>query len=480
MSSCSSLFAHSLSFSFPISSAVQQLVSLSLCVRVHPSKTKANHITVITHPKRAPIQTRRAGPFPLQGRLNMTGTLSLTNYNPHLPLLNIAHPMLHLLRLIRQIAHATPSSSSNNIIVLTLPPLPPYQHPRNSAMTTVWVAVNAFAMTEGTLSLPRKYSLMVLSLECLLTVLFMSNSIIASPGNSLIVSGVFSLFLVFLFGILQLSSFSLLILSFQKVFFAHCHPARAIIHKPTFASALSHNHVPKHLLHAVCALAAPLSKQPRIKTTPSRYAGKPFAQEALSLMFDGAGRLVCEPDLATAQALALLLMHDVLTKEKNTMWNTRYAGEFMVFLVPFHVIHIFHTINSADLALQIIENLGVHEPDHPTLTPMPSPDFIHQSFKREAVRRIFWMIHLLDVMASIVFKKPTTFTSSDLRSRLPVDETSYELGVHSTLPGVCVCVCVVCVTWLSFLWFSSCGGSLPSFVPIFLSFDLPSSVSRRV
>lgn len=71
---------------------------------------------------------------------------------------------------------------------------------------------------------------------------------------------------------------------------------------------------------------------------------------------------------------------------------------------------------------------------------MPSPDFIHQSFKREAVRRIFWLIHLLDVMASVYFKKPTTFTSSDLRLRLPVDETSYELGVHSTLPG-------------EFLWF---------------------------
>ncbi|KAF9453564.1 hypothetical protein P691DRAFT_21703 [Macrolepiota fuliginosa MF-IS2] len=197
-----------------------------------------------------------------------------------------------------------------------------------------------------------------------------------------------------------------------NLFFTHCHPARAVIHKPTFANALSHNRVPKHLLHAVCALAAPLSKQPRIRTSPSRYAGKPFAQEALSLMFDGAGRLVCEPDLATAQALVLLLMHDVLTKEKNVMWNTRYA----------------------DLALQIIENLGVHDPDHPTLTPMPSPDFIHQSFKREAVRRIFWLIHLLDVMASIYFKKPTTFTSSDLRLRLPVDETSFELGVHSTLP----------------------------------------------
>lgn len=90
---------------------------------------------------------------------------------------------------------------------------------------------------------------------------------------------------------------------------------------------------------------------------------------------------------------------------------------------------------STDLALQILENLGVHEPDHPTLTPMPSADFIHQSFKREAVRRIFWLIHLLDVMASIYFKKPATFSSSELRLRLPVDETSFELGVHSTLPG---------------------------------------------
>lgn len=111
------------------------------------------------------------------------------------------------------------------------------------------------------------------------------------------------------------------------VFFTHCHPARAIIHKPNFSAALSHNRVPSYLLHAVCALAAPLSKQPRIRTTPSRYAGKPFAQEALSLMFDGAGRLVCEPNLATAQALSLLQMHDILVKDKNVLWNSRYHGK---------------------------------------------------------------------------------------------------------------------------------------------------------
>ncbi|KAF9054372.1 fungal-specific transcription factor domain-containing protein [Panaeolus papilionaceus] len=197
-----------------------------------------------------------------------------------------------------------------------------------------------------------------------------------------------------------------------NLFFTHCHPARAVIHKPTFASALAHNRVPSHLLLAVCALAAPLSKQPRIKTTPSRFAGKPFAQEALSLMFDGAGRLVVEADLAAAQALCILQMHDILTKDTSAVWSSR-----------------FH-----DLALQIVEGLGVHSPEHPTLTPLPSPEFVQLSIEREAIRRIFWFIHVLDVMASIFFKKPVTFTDHELRLRLPVDETSFEMGVHSTLP----------------------------------------------
>ncbi|KAF8074981.1 hypothetical protein FPV67DRAFT_1475647 [Lyophyllum atratum] len=162
-----------------------------------------------------------------------------------------------------------------------------------------------------------------------------------------------------------------------NLFFTHCHPARVIIHKPTFAANLAHNRVPQYLLHAVCALAAPLSKQPRLRTTPSRFAGKRFAEEALSLMFDGAGRLVCERNLATAQALCLLQVHDLKIKDKNMVWNSRYH----------------------DLALQL------HE--YPTLTPVPSPEFIQASIEREAY---------------------------GMRLRLPVDETSFELGVHSTLP----------------------------------------------
>ncbi|KAF8636421.1 hypothetical protein AX17_003603 [Amanita inopinata Kibby_2008] len=197
-----------------------------------------------------------------------------------------------------------------------------------------------------------------------------------------------------------------------NLFFTHCHPARTIIHKPSFSTALSHNQVPLYLIHAICALAAPLSKQPRIRTSPPRFAGKPFAQEALSIMFDGAGRLVCELNLATAQALCLLQIHDIITKDKNMSWNTRYH----------------------DLALQIAKSLGVHSPDNPLLTPLPSPEFIQTSLEREAVRRTFWLIHMLDVMASIYFKKPLAIAEGELRLRLPADETSFELAVHSTLP----------------------------------------------
>ena len=218
------------------------------------------------------------------------------------------------------------------------------------------------------------------------------------------------------------------------MFFAHCHPARAVIHKPTFSADLSHNRVPSHLLLAVCALAAPLSKQPRLRTTPIRFAGKFFAQEALSQMFDGAGRLVCEPDLAAAQSLCILQVHDIVVNEKNMAWGSRYHGN--VFVTPFTVITI--QSKEADLALQIVEGLGVHSPEHPTLTPVPSEEFVLASLEREAVRRIFWLIHLLDVIASIYFKKPVTFTESELRLRLPVDETSFEMGVHSTLPGGCL------------------------------------------
>lgn len=115
--------------------------------------------------------------------------------------------------------------------------------------------------------------------------------------------------------------------------------------------------------------------------------------------------------------------------------------------------------------MQIIDSLGVHSPEHPTLTPVPSPEFIHKAVEHECVRRIFWLIYVIDVMNGLYYKKRGAgweraiagagmpglgrhlilrveegqgtgrFTQTELKLRLPVDETSFELSVHSTLPG---------------------------------------------
>lgn len=98
-----------------------------------------------------------------------------------------------------------------------------------------------------------------------------------------------------------------------------------IIHQPSFLVALSHGTVPQHLLLAVCAVAAPLSKQPRLKTSPCRYAGETFAQEAVSLMFDKNHQLVCEHSLATAQALLLLQLYDRMGK---SLWVGQHYRKF--------------------------------------------------------------------------------------------------------------------------------------------------------
>jgi hypothetical protein len=78
----------------------------------------------------------------------------------------------------------------------------------------------------------------------------------------------------------------------------------------------------------------------------------------------------------------------------------------------------------------------VHKPDNPTLTPLPSPEFIHTSIERECVRRMFWLIHFEDLMSFIYLKIPVPPKDNELLLRLPVDETSFELAVHSTLPGI--------------------------------------------
>lgn len=110
------------------------------------------------------------------------------------------------------------------------------------------------------------------------------------------------------------------------VFFAHCHPHRLIIHKTSFFGDLTLDRVPRCLLNAICALAAPLSLSPRLRTSPPRLAGLPYAAVAHSLLIDQTGRLrPVQPTLAAAQALVLLQMHE-LALHNQVEPNTTYSG----------------------------------------------------------------------------------------------------------------------------------------------------------
>ncbi|KAG6336044.1 hypothetical protein ID866_3043 [Astraeus odoratus] len=176
------------------------------------------------------------------------------------------------------------------------------------------------------------------------------------------------------------------------LFFAYRQPQRMIIHQPSFLAALGHGAVPPYLLLAVCAVAAPLSRQPKLKTSPARYAGERFAQEAAALMFDKNRNLICEQNLATAQALCLLQLHDRMGK---SLWNG-----------PYH-----------ELALGIVTKLGIFDSDRTVLTPVPSPDFINASIE-------------------LLYKRNVLATASQLSLRLPMDETSFELSPHTAIPGI--------------------------------------------
>ena len=98
-----------------------------------------------------------------------------------------------------------------------------------------------------------------------------------------------------------------------------------IIHKPSFSADLALNKVPVYLLLAVCAVAAPLSRAIASKASHPRLAGVPFFQDALNLMFDNSGRLLCEPTVSTAQALCLLEMHEIAASHSWTR-HFRYFG----------------------------------------------------------------------------------------------------------------------------------------------------------
>ncbi|CAL1714711.1 unnamed protein product [Somion occarium] len=199
-----------------------------------------------------------------------------------------------------------------------------------------------------------------------------------------------------------------------NLFFTHCNPARLIIHKPAFSAALAHEQIPSYLVLAVCANAAPHSKELGAKAQMPRLAGVQFFQAAVSIMFDSSFRLLAEPNLYTAQALCLLEMHEVAASHA---WTKHYRY--------------------FDLALQILEeSLDIANPDQDQRSPASGPADRSRSIQRECTRRCFWLIQLMSWINGIYTFRAMRPRCVELmrQVRLPCDETSFELAVENQGP----------------------------------------------
>jgi len=148
----------------------------------------------------------------------------------------------------------------------------------------------------------------------------------------------------------------------------------------------------------------------------------------MSLMFDKDKNLICERNLATAQALCLLQLHDRMAKSN---WTGQYHGMENYHFQGCRAYARYFAVH----AFEIIEQLGVYQADNPILTPAPSLEFIDASIERECARRVFWLIHISDALGSVLYRRPMLAKESQLKLRLPVDETTFLFTVHDAVPG---------------------------------------------
>lgn len=96
----------------------------------------------------------------------------------------------------------------------------------------------------------------------------------------------------------------------SALFFAHVYPARLMFHAPSFIAHLASGRVPPYLLHAICAVAAPLSPHKPQSSAP-RAAGMEHFIAAQAMLTE---RGVLKKDVAATievvQALCLLNYHE--------------------------------------------------------------------------------------------------------------------------------------------------------------------------
>ncbi|KAI0305813.1 hypothetical protein B0F90DRAFT_1814671 [Multifurca ochricompacta] len=195
-----------------------------------------------------------------------------------------------------------------------------------------------------------------------------------------------------------------------NLFFAHCHPHRLFFHQPTFMADVSLGRIPSYLIYALCALSAPLSRHPAVRTDSPRTAGLAYSKAAEEQMFDAHGRLIVERNLMTAQALCLLESHQSLLSWPWPSPSTHHQ-----------------------LALGILkDDLHVQDEHHSGLPSAPTTSFVLDAIGRECARRAVWYIRLMHLTIFAYFQIAVPAIPMDLDLRLPVDEASFEFGAHSS------------------------------------------------
>ena len=215
------------------------------------------------------------------------------------------------------------------------------------------------------------------------------------------------------------------------VFFTHCHPGRMMIHKPTFMATLSQNKVASHLILAICAMSAPFCQSPQVKSQPPRLAGIKFYEDALKILFDSSGMLICEANLQTVQTLCLLEMHDVVAQYSWTKCY-RYLGKRFLAKPRGRLMMIL----DQDIATKILfETLDIASPESPPLSLKPTIQDMARMKERESARRCYWIIYFLHVLSTACTRNVRQFNAENILVRLPVDETCFELGIQSRAPG---------------------------------------------
>ena len=55
--------------------------------------------------------------------------------------------------------------------------------------------------------------------------------------------------------------------------------------------------------------------------------------------------------------------------------------------------------------------------------------------ERECARRCYWIVYFLHVLSTACTRNVRRFGAENMLMRLPVDETSFELGIQSQTPG---------------------------------------------